>query len=65
VAEVAADAQQPGRFTVFPQADAEILLAVSGLSTASGWQLDELRLESGRLDEVFRALTLTDEEVRH
>jgi ABC-2 type transport system ATP-binding protein len=65
VAAVEADEQQPGRFTVFPQAGADILLAVSDLSADSGWQMDELRLESGRLDEVFRALTTTDEEVAH
>ncbi len=65
VAQVSADVQHAGRFTLFPQAGADILLAVSGLASSSGWQIDELRLEAGRLDDVFRELTLTDEEVKH
>ena len=65
VAQVSVDTEHAGRFTLFPQDGADILLAVSGLASSRGWQIDELRLESGRLDEVFRALTATDEEVRH
>lgn len=65
VAQVTADAQRAGCFTLFAQPGADILVATSGLATSSGWQIDELRLEAGRLDEVFRELTLTDEEVKH
>jgi ABC-2 type transport system ATP-binding protein len=65
VAQVSADVQHAGRFTLFPDTGADILLAVSGLASSSGWQIDELRLEAGRLDDVFRELTLTDEEVKH
>jgi ABC-2 type transport system ATP-binding protein len=65
VAQVSVDVQRAGRFTLFPDNGADILLAVSGLASSSGWQIDELRLEAGRLDDVFRELTLTDEEVKH
>jgi ABC-2 type transport system ATP-binding protein len=65
VAQVSSDVQYAGRFTLFPDTGADILLAVSGLASSSGWQIDELRLEAGRLDDVFRELTLTDEEVKH
>ena len=33
------------------------LSAVSALITENDWDVPELHLESGRLDEVFRALT--------
>ncbi len=54
-----------GRYTVFPQAGAEILLGVSGLASERGWQLLELIQHSGRLDEVFRQLTTSEAGVRH
>jgi ABC-2 type transport system ATP-binding protein len=60
VAEVAADEQQPGLYSVFPEAGADILVGVSNVAASNGWKIDELRLESGRLDEVFRSLTMGD-----
>jgi len=46
-----------GGLTAFPQPGRPILEAVRGLLTARGIALQELHLESGRLDEVFRAIT--------
>jgi ABC-2 type transport system ATP-binding protein len=46
--------------TVFPRTagDGELLRAV--LEATSGWQVEELRTEEGRLDEVFRRITMPD-----
>jgi ABC-2 type transport system ATP-binding protein len=30
------------------------------MAAANGWQVEELRTEEGRLDEVFRSITLPD-----
>jgi ABC-2 type transport system ATP-binding protein len=57
VAEVAADGLQAGRYTLIPQPGEDILLAVSAHASRAGWQIEELRQEVGRLDDVFRALT--------
>jgi ABC-2 type transport system ATP-binding protein len=35
-------------------------LARQVLAAANGWQVEELHTEEGRLDEVFRAITLPD-----
>ena len=34
--------------------------SVAELARSQGWQLDEIHVEEGRLDEVFRAITLPD-----
>jgi len=34
--------------------------AIAELAAQQHWQLDEIHTESGRLDEVFRAITLPD-----
>lgn len=52
--EVDADA---GRLTAFPAAQQRPLTAISRLAAEQGWDLAELHLESGRLDEVFRTVT--------
>ena len=45
------------RLTAFP-ADGQLpLKSISELAGARGWELAELHLESGRLDEVFRTIT--------
>ena len=49
------------RLTVFPAAGASVLAAVGGHLRQRGWQVDELHLEQGRLDEVFRSITATRE----
>jgi ABC-2 type transport system ATP-binding protein len=43
--------------TAFPRAGASVLTAVSSLATERRWPVEQLRLEAGRLDEVFRAIT--------
>jgi len=44
-------------FTAFPKNDGAILNAISSLANSKAWPLEQLHLESGRLDEVFRTIT--------
>jgi len=44
-------------FTVFPQAGQEIYTAVSKAIQDNDWQVDELHVDLGRLDDVFRSVT--------
>jgi ABC-2 type transport system ATP-binding protein len=46
------------RLTALPRRGATILPAVSELAARRGFALKELHLESGRLDEVFRTITI-------
>jgi len=46
------------RLTALPRSGAAILAAVSELASSKGLVLKELHLESGRLDEVFRSITV-------
>ncbi len=46
--------------TVFPRANGDSDLTREVLSATQGWQVEELRTEEGRLDEVFRSITLPD-----
>jgi ABC-2 type transport system ATP-binding protein len=48
---------------IFPQAKghgAPLSKAIYELAVKSAWQLEELHTEEGRMDEVFRAITLSD-----
>ena len=45
------------RLTAVPRPGARALPAVSAVIAKNGWDVPELHLESGRLDEVFRSLT--------
>ncbi len=45
------------RLFVIPTRGADIASAVHETVRDNGWQLDEWRIETGRLDEVFRAVT--------
>jgi ABC-2 type transport system ATP-binding protein len=56
VAEVESDAREL-RLTAVPRPGANTLAAVSAIIVKNGWDVPELHLESGRLDEVFRSLT--------
>jgi ABC-2 type transport system ATP-binding protein len=56
VAEVEWDAREL-RLTAVPRPGANTLAAVSAIIVKNGWDVPELHLESGRLDEVFRSLT--------
>lgn len=52
------EADVPGlRLTAVAAPGAEPLAAISALAAREQWQLDGLRLEHGRLDDVFRAAT--------
>ena len=44
-------------FVVMPKSGQNIVGEVSQLARGRGWEVDELRVEPGRLDEVFRTLT--------
>jgi ABC-2 type transport system ATP-binding protein len=45
------------RLTAVPKPGADTLSAVSAIIVKNSWDVPELHLESGRLDEVFRSLT--------
>jgi ABC-2 type transport system ATP-binding protein len=48
---------------VFPRAGApagELAAAVAELARQQSWKLEELHTEEGRLDDVFRSVTLSD-----
>ncbi len=46
--------------TVFPRANGDNDLTREVLAATQGWQVEELRTEEGRLDEVFRSITMPD-----
>jgi len=46
--------------TVFPRIAGDGQLTREVLEATNGWQVEELRTEEGRLDEVFRNITLPD-----
>jgi len=46
-----------GELTVFPAPGKQLFEVVSEAVRANGWRVSELRLEAGRLDEVFRQVT--------
>jgi ABC-2 type transport system ATP-binding protein len=48
------------KLTAVPRAGKNVLPAVSALISKYDWDVPELHLESGRLDEVFRTLTGAD-----
>ena len=45
---------------VFPKDNANGALASSIADAAQGWRIEELHTEEGRLDEVFRSITMPD-----
>ena len=55
-AEAASDAEGEG-WWVFPRAAAPIVAEVAALAGRRGWPITGLRVERGRLDDVFRAIT--------
>jgi len=46
-----------GELTVFPAAGCKLFEVISDAVREHGWAVSELRLEAGRLDEVFRQIT--------
>ena len=59
VAQVSVAEAEAGvtRCTLFPTPASTILAAVSRHASEAGWEVDQLWVESGRLEEVFRAIT--------
>ena len=49
------------RFQVFPQGEAAIIEQVSRMVHERGWAVEELRVERGKLDEVFRQVTVRED----
>jgi ABC-2 type transport system ATP-binding protein len=49
--------QNSGRITAFPARGKLPLAPINALAETQRWELAELHLESGRLDEVFRTIT--------
>ncbi len=52
------------RLTAVPKPGANALSAVSALIAKYDWEVPELHLESGRLDEVFRSVDSSRDQVR-
>jgi ABC-2 type transport system ATP-binding protein len=46
-----------GELTVFPAQGQSLFEVISDTVRENGWAVSELRLEAGRLDEVFRQVT--------
>lgn len=46
--------------TAFPRKGERLLGAISEMAGRDNWDVEELQLESGRLDEVFRTITTAD-----
>jgi ABC-2 type transport system ATP-binding protein len=46
--------------TVFPRAAGDGDLTREVIAATNGWQISELRTETGRMDEVFRTITMPD-----
>jgi ABC-2 type transport system ATP-binding protein len=59
IAAVDVSDNEAGRacLTIVPVNGAAIVNEVSQLVREKGWMVDELRVEAGRLDEVFRSIT--------
>jgi ABC-2 type transport system ATP-binding protein len=56
-AEPASDADGEG-WWLFPRGERAILPEIAELVRARGWPVSALRAERGRLDDVFRAITM-------
>ena len=57
VAGVEVGIDQVARYTLLADADADLFPAVNQLLQEKGWSVEELYVERGRLDDVFRMLT--------
>lgn len=51
------------QLTAFPHRDQVLFPVITALAQRQGWTIKDMRVETGRLDEVFRAITTT--EVSH
>lgn len=59
--EAAAVEIRRGRLTVFPSGRGNLFEAVTRVARDADWQVAQIQLESGRLDEVFRVVTGAEE----
>jgi len=57
VKEIRADGPL-ARFTIFPEKGKAISEEVLSLTRKRGWKVEEVSIEGGHLDEVFREITL-------
>jgi ABC-2 type transport system ATP-binding protein len=67
-ANVVRDEPSGGVVRVFPQArsqNGELARSVAEAAAREGWKLEELHTEEGRLDEVFRTITLPETTQRN
>lgn len=55
--EVARAELNEGELTLFPAGDGDLFGAVTAAVRENDWQVTSLRLEAGRLDEVFHSIT--------
>ena len=60
VAEVETSDESLTRYTLIPEDSASIFDEVTRLIADRGWEVNELYVEAGRLDDVFRTLTRDD-----
>lgn len=59
-AAVVSEAGSKVTVTVFPRPNADSELTRAVIDASQGWQVEELHTEEGRLDEVFRNITMPD-----
>jgi ABC-2 type transport system ATP-binding protein len=59
-AAVTKDADGKVTVTVFPKPNANGELTRAVMDASHGWHVEELHTEEGRLDEVFRSITMPD-----
>ncbi|MFQ5936673.1 MAG: ABC transporter ATP-binding protein [Acidiferrobacterales bacterium] len=55
--EVLGEMDGVARFQIYPKGGRSIVASVSAAARERGWTIEELRVERGHLDEVFRAIT--------
>ena len=55
--QVAKAELRDGELTLFPTSDTGLFEAVTAAIAENQWQVSALRLEAGRLDEVFHSIT--------
>jgi ABC-2 type transport system ATP-binding protein len=56
--EVVEENAERVRFQIFPEVGATVIGAVGRKVHERGWEIEELRVERGQLDEVFRRVTI-------
>ena len=64
---VTKDAGSKVTVTVFPKPNADAELTRAVMDASQGWAVEEMHTEEGRMDEVFRSITMSDtakEEVK-